>query len=52
MVGGRKGQQIVEAVKETASKAGTIVSAAFALAGAALLLALAVLVFAIRTRRS
>ena len=51
MVGGRS-KQIVEAVKETAGKAGTLVTAAFALAGAGLLLALAVFVFALRTRRA
>jgi hypothetical protein len=45
-------EQITEAVKDTAGKAGALITAAFALAGAALLLALAVFVFALRTRRA
>lgn len=51
MVGDRK-RQVGEAIREAAGKAGTLVSAAFTLAGAALLLSLAVFVFALRTRRA
>jgi hypothetical protein len=51
MVGDRSRRQFAETIKSAADKAGNLVSAAFALAGAALLLSLAVLVFALRTRR-
>jgi len=51
VVGDRK-RQFAETVKEAAAKAGALVTAAFALAGAALLMALAVFAFALRTRRA
>jgi hypothetical protein len=50
MVGDRARRQVTEAVKDAAQKAGSLVTAAFALAAAALLLAFGVLIFAIRTR--
>lgn len=52
MVGDRARRQITEAVKDAADKAGTLVTAAFALAAAAFLLAVGVLIFALKTRRS
>jgi hypothetical protein len=52
MVGDRKRQQVVEAIKETAGKAGTLVTAAFVLAAAALALAAVGLFLALRTRRA
>lgn len=52
MVGDRKRREFADTIRDAAGKAGNLVTAAFALAGAAVILALAVLVFALRTRRS
>lgn len=51
MVGGRAREQVTEAVREAAKQAGSLVTAVLALAAGALILALATLAYAIRTRR-
>lgn len=53
MVGDRARRQVTEvteAVKDAASKAGSMVMAAFVLAAAALILGVGVLILALRTR--
>jgi len=50
MVGDRARREVTQAVTAAAEKAGSLVMAALGLAAAALLLALGVFVFALRTR--
>lgn len=50
MVGDRARRQVTDAVREAAAKAGSVVTAALVLAGAAILLSVAVLLLALRTR--
>jgi hypothetical protein len=52
VVGDRDRRQFADTIKEAMGKAGALVTAALALAAAAVLLSLTVLVFAVRTRRA
>ena len=52
LLGADRKQQISDAIREATGKAGALVVAAIALGAAAVLLALATLVYAFRTRRA